>query len=145
MALEARMTMAEQDINDILPQLPPESSIIATTYTGPVTGWTDCANLDGRALIGAGLYNDPVLGEISYSIGDTVGAAAVQLSVDEMPSHSHKQPGRRLMLDRAGEAVFIDPRYTGITDHAPPTAATGGSEPHENRMPYQAVRFLCKN
>lgn len=95
----------------------------ATTLTVP-----DLRNL---FLVGAGL---------DYSLADTGGLAAVTLTIDHMPVHSHTYYAPTFNIDV--ESVGV-PDPTGVGQPAIPeqTTATGGDEPHENRPPYYAVRY----
>jgi microcystin-dependent protein len=48
-------------------------------------------DLQGRVVLGAGSYLDPVLQMTKRSVGELLGAAAHKLTVDEMPVHNHVQ------------------------------------------------------
>lgn len=143
--LETRMANAEREIEDLRDQLPPPNSMIATTYTGAVDGWSDCLNLAGRTLIGTGTYNDPVLGALSYSLGDTGGAAAVQLTIEQMPRHRHATVHASSSRGRGNTENGWWSGWTAAEANTGLSSAEGNDQPHENRMPFQAVRFLCKN
>ena len=68
-----------------------------------------------------------------HAAGSTGGEETHQLTVDEMPSHTHKQSiGGEPSY---GNACFKD-RYDSIGED---TGAAGGDQPHNNMPPYLSV------
>ncbi len=108
------------------------------------TGWHICdgsagtPNLLDRFIVGAGS---------SYGVGETGGTAQVTLTLDQIPAHTHSYSdkytdGNRDNGTHAWNATTDkDPRY--VTENKI-TGATGGNQPHENRPPYYALAFICK-
>lgn len=101
-------------------------------------GWSLCDGTNGtpdlqdRFVVGAGSQ---------YSVDDTGGEEQHQLSVGEMPSHSHTftnnsagnvGPGGDAEEAGAGETATIN------------TSTEGGDQPHENRPPYYALAYIQK-
>lgn len=78
-----------------------------------------------------------VAGSGTYSLGDSGGESAHELTTSEMPSHSHTYlpPVVDLDLEALGVPDILAARL------GPPTAtgSTGGGNAHENRPPFYAV------
>ncbi|MDB4915810.1 MAG: Tail Collar protein [Gemmatimonadetes bacterium] len=119
-------------------------SLLGTTYGGDGRTTYALPDLRGRAALAADNNN--------FFLGQQDGVETVALLQTEMPVHFHNalassntanvnspSPSRMLARSRGGNA------YQGVvnlTQMAPETLApTGGSTPHNNMMPYLAVRF----
>lgn len=64
--------------------------VIGTTYgVGDGSTTFNLPDAQGRALVGAGSYTDPVSGAISRTLGTALGAEKHQLSSAELASHGH--------------------------------------------------------
>lgn len=116
----------------------------------------------GRVLMSAGTYTDSN-GTVTYKAGETGGERMHQLTVGEMPSHSHKMlSDTDATLHAQGDpwaggsyaarAAFIsswDESYHLEGSTVPPTiASTGGmgsSLPHNNLPPYRVVYLFLRN
>jgi len=102
-------------------------------------GWTLCDGTDGtpdlqdRFIVGAGA---------SYNVNDTGGTNSVQLTLNQIPSHSHSYQTK------------VEPN-TGIYDgtgldgddgstNTRQTSTEGGDQAHENRPPYYALAYIQK-
>jgi len=118
----------------------PEGGIIM--WSGSVDnvpdGWTLCDGTDGapdlknRFVAGAGG---------AYSVGETGGAAQVQLSVSEIPPHSHTVSNigpNSKPYSPYGDSGAYDTGGTMSTDSA------GGDEAHENRPPFYALAYIMR-
>jgi len=98
-------------------------------------GWTLCdgsgdtPDLTDRFVVGSGS---------GYSVGDTGGTDSVQLSVEEIPSHSHSEQVRSGPSSDHGAGGG----YEDLTTQQ--TGETGGDQPHENRPPFYALAFIMK-
>jgi len=107
-------------------------------------------DMQSRAIIGAGTGS----GLSSYGVNASGGLEAVQLTIAEMPAHSHTDTGHvhtegstipTAITIGAGvpaPAAIGSPSITGsssanLTD-------TGGDGEHENRMPYRALRWCIQ-
>jgi microcystin-dependent protein len=126
-------------------------SILGTTYGG--NGQTTFAlpNLQGAAPIGQGQG----LGLSSYALGQTGGTSTVTLAANQMPSHTHNAVG----TDGSGtaaspaNAIWASPSIdrdinfyegasaTTVNMNGAALALLGGSQAHNNLMPYQAQNF----
>lgn len=121
--------------------------LIGTTYGGNGTTNFALPNLCGRVPMHAGQG-----GGLSARVrGETGGVEQVTLSTQQIPVHTHRliastgagnanTPQNNLIADGPAQA-FLE--AAPDTQLAPVAAApVGGSQPHENRMPYLAVSFI---
>jgi microcystin-dependent protein len=119
-------------------------SLLGTTYGGNGQTTFQLPNLQGRTPIHLGG---------GHNLGEAGGAAAHTLSVNEIPTHTHvinasnniaatPDPTNAYL---ASTAAAVGPVYGGAAQLVAmsPLAltSTGGSQAHENRMPYLAVGF----
>ena len=109
------------------------------------SGWALCNGqvLDGqptpdlrdRFIIGAGA---------TYSLGNTGGLSAVQLTISEMPAHNHTAAIRSYTVGGGGNGPWP---IVGGTVNAGGSISmnnTGGDQPHENRPPYYALAYIMR-
>ena len=79
----------------------------------------------------------------TYAAGSTGGEAEHTLTVDEMPSHTHSPlffgSGDVLGINADGYGTVRLKYESGASSTNISTAATGGSQPHNNMPPYLAV------
>ena len=118
-------------------------ALIGNTYGGD--GVTNFALPDLRGRI-------PVDQGAGYTIGQKGGAETVTLAPGEMPAHSHpatatSQVGGTVSNPQGN--VWANWNGLQYSDQAPNaqmnagvTTSAGGSQPHDNMMPYQAVNFI---
>ena len=117
-------------------------SILGTMYGG--NGSTNFAlpNLQGRVPIH--------VQDQAHTQGESAGANTVTLGIQQLPTHIHvvqgnsqtgdtNSPTGNTFADAVGQ-IYIE---EGNLDTMQPATLTsvGGSQPHENRMPYLAVNF----
>jgi microcystin-dependent protein len=121
-------------------------TLIGTTYGGDGQETFGLPNLQGRL---------PVHQGNGLTIGEAAGVESVTLTTQQMPTHNHT------MLGSTAGASSSDPtnavpaslpqqvnRTAYGTDPPPtsldPTSLTpdGGSQPHDNMMPYLAISFI---
>ena len=127
-------------------------ALIGTTYGGNGQTTFNLPDLRGRVAIsqgqGPGLSN--------YVIGQVAGSEQVTLNANQMAGHTHAlmgtsadatspNPASTVVLGStvetvnvyttpsAGNVIGLDPRSIGTS---------GGSQPHENRQPYQTINYL---
>lgn len=135
-------------------------ALIGITYGGDARTTFAVPDLRGRLPVGQGQG----AGLTNRVLGQQGGASAVQLTVANTPSHSHtftvsgnsgttNTPAANVALavpaPQAGGTIYAyvsptaSPAPTLQTfDPATVTAATGGSQSHNNLMPYQAVNYI---
>lgn len=109
-------------------------------------GWLLCdgtngtPDLRGKTLIGTGTISDN-WGTITYILGNSGGERLHKLTIEEMPSHSHKtKMGDGYQgtgwIDQSGESYYgwLD-GYIGFS---------GGDKPHNVMQPYMVVNYIIK-
>lgn len=102
-----------------------------TSKTGPF--WEVYTDMEGRFPLG-------VSG--SYALNSTGGAATHDLSISEIPGHTHSVsiPGDVAGVDTANSLAI---QGDGVTNMQPfTTGSTGGGTAHNNMPPYRAVHFI---
>ena len=123
--------------------------LIGTTYGGDGQTTFALPNLQSRVLIhqgqGPGLSN--------YVIGQNAGVETVTLTTSQIPIHNHaaecsssagsqSSPVGNLW---AGDAAGLTAEYSNTQNGQMSAAAigqSGGSQPHENRMPFLAMNYI---
>ena len=98
-------------------------------------GWRECTDLRGRFPLG---WNPD--DEDFNQLGKEGGAKTHTLTIDEMPSHSHKVPlfaGGSATGNRDGHPDNrIDDNRT-VDSHR-----VGGNQPHNNMPPYRIIKYI---
>jgi microcystin-dependent protein len=129
--------------NDTLFQL------IGTTYGGDGQSTFCLPDLQGRVPLhsgqGSGLSQN-------YIQGETGGVEEVTLTVQQMPTHSHglqAETGGGTSANAAGKVPAASPSVQLYTQDVGSVALNpaavgpaGGSQPHDNHMPYLAVNYI---
>jgi microcystin-dependent protein len=124
-------------------------NLIGTTYGGDGQETFALPDLRGRVPIhmgrGTGLTQ-------TYVIGEAAGAEEVTLNGQQLPQHSHAMmasTGPGVSPNPAGNVVGSPPAVTLFKREVPERAMApsmvlpvGGSQPHENRMPYLAITYI---
>ena len=122
-------------------------NLIGTTYGGNGTSNFALPNLAARVPIHYGQGQSS-----SYVMGQLAGTPTVTLNGNQIPSHNH---GFVASTSNGGQAspqnAFVA-SPTGVKEWLPHPAVaamnsssilnTGGSQPHENMMPYLVVTFI---
>lgn len=94
-------------------------------------------DLRSRLPIGIG---DGSNGLTVRALGAQAGTETHQLTVPEMPSHTHTYETVAVpTADLAGELPFIEPTITPAV-----TGATGGDQAHNNMPPFHALGFAIR-
>jgi microcystin-dependent protein len=117
-------------------------NLIGTTYGGD--GQTNFAlpNLQGRI---------PVHVDANNPLGQMTGSESVTLTVNQIPNHSHAALAQTAVGNQASPTNSVWANSTLNQFTAGPAAnpmnaqnvlPAGGSQPHENMMPYLAVNFV---
>jgi microcystin-dependent protein len=121
-------------------------SLLGTTYGGNGQTTFGLPNLQGIAPIHPG--QGPGLS--LYDLGETSGSSSITLLQNEIPAHSHTFGAINAIGDSNNPSGAIPARVIGETPYtsvAPNTALSttivpsGGSQPHNNMMPYLVVNF----
>jgi microcystin-dependent protein len=124
-------------------------SLLGTTYGGDGKTTFALPDLQGNAPMFWG--QGPGLS--LYDLGQTGGSPTVTLIDSEMPSHSHSvmafpnpgnvntpDPTLALARSKGGSAYKLPPQT--LVNFAPEAlGVTGGSQPHNNLMPYLTLNF----
>jgi microcystin-dependent protein len=124
-------------------------NLIGTTYGGDGQNTFALPNLQSRVIIhqgqGPGLSN--------YIIGENAGVETVTVTSAQLPIHNHtancsssagsesSPVGHIWSADAAG----LTAEYSNIQNGQMNAAAigqSGGSQPHENRMPFLAMNYI---
>ena len=122
-------------------------SLLGTTYGGDGQNTFGLPDLRGRIPVHTGASP----GGSTYQQGETGGAEQVTLTTAQLPSHSHTPLGQSANGAAAPTNSFWAASATQsiYTDQAPSlnmnSAAignTGGSQPHENMMPFVGLNFI---
>ena len=123
-------------------------NLIGTTYGGDGQVTFALPNLQGRVPMHQGTNSQ---GQGTYVLGEMAGTETVTLIGNQMPAHSH-------ILNASSTGGIDNPAgafWGGSTSGKPYNAAAGtltmspqcisangGSQPHDNLVPYQAVSFI---
>lgn len=100
------------------------------------TGWALCDGEDGRPdlrdrfVLGAGT---------SHAVGEMGGAEEVTLTVEQMPSHTHRQKSAWSTSNQNNQG----PYSVSVPDTGD-TGSTGGDKPHPNMPPYYTLCYIIK-
>ena len=117
-------------------------ALLGTVYGG--NGQTNFAlpNLRGRV---------PVHEGNGHNLGEAAGSTSVTVNIQQLPTHLHFVNGPTLQADTNAAANHVLGLASGrnYTDPAAlttlgPTSVTsvGGSQPHNNMMPYLVLNFI---
>lgn len=90
-------------------------------------------NLQTRVPVGAG-------GE--FALGATGGEAEHTLTVDEMPSHTHRAYARNWEAVMGAGTGLAGNYNNEINEEGWGIQPTGGSQPHNNMQPYTVVNYI---
>jgi microcystin-dependent protein len=123
-------------------------TLIGTMYGGDGQETFNLPDMQGRAPIHAGTGTDG----INYQQAEKAGVESVTLTIQQIPVHSHS------LLGTLEPATKVEPTgallgTSGVVNYARETApnnnmnansltAVGGSQPHDNMMPYLVITFI---
>ena len=121
-------------------------NLIGTTYGGDGQNTFALPDLQGRLPVHMGTG-----GGGTYTLAQTAGAESVTLTGPQLPPHSHPlgtasaattaSPAGAVPADAAAIKVYGPPTsLVGMTDTT--DGGTGGSQPHDNLMPYLCINFI---
>jgi microcystin-dependent protein len=134
-------------------------NVIGTSYgVGDGVFTFTLPNAAGRTTVARGTYTDSVLGSVTRTITQMIGAAAHILTSGEMPSHTHTQDahGHTIYGGGGGGASLANNQpvlgalsgaldYTNVVrDSTAVNQNTGGGGSHNNMQPSLVVLKLIK-
>jgi microcystin-dependent protein len=124
-------------------------NLIGTTYGGDGQETFALPDLQGRVPIHAG--QGPGISQ-NYQLGQKAGAESVLLTTQQIPSHSHawlasNDPSNSLIPTNnvVSTPLNITPYFAGnasVPLNASSLQPAGGSQPHDNMIPYLVVSFI---
>lgn len=116
-------------------------ALLGTTYGG--NGQTTFAlpNLRGRV---------PIHMSNTHNLGEAAGSTSVTVNIQQMPQHLHTLQGTQTNADAAlptnhllGRTSSLYTSPNALTTLAPASVTNvGGSQPHNNMMPYLVLNFV---
>ena len=123
-------------------------NLIGTTYGGDGQSFFKLPDLRGRIPVSAGQ------GLSNYILGQTGGVETVTLVTSQLPVHTHPPgalstagnadaPANNVVAwaQAAGNSRYSTDAATG-TMNAGIIGAAGGSQPHDNMLPYQCINYI---
>ena len=122
-------------------------NLIGTTYGGDGQSTFALPNLCGRLPMHMGTASSGN----TYQLAETGGVEQVTLTVQQIPQHNHAPlavagSGNQSTPQNGVWAGAASSIYTSNAPSAPVNAtlgqSTGGSQPHDNLMPFLAVSFI---
>jgi len=122
-------------------------ALIGTTYGGDGLNTFALPDLQGRIPVHMG--NGP--GLTPRIIGELSGSENVTLTTSQLPAHTHapqahsangSQSSPQNALWAGAPAASYSANPAAIAMNSTLIAATGGSQPHTNVMPFQAINFI---
>jgi microcystin-dependent protein len=117
-------------------------ALLGTTYGG--NGQTNFAlpNLRGRV---------PIHMSAAHSLGEAAGSTSVTVNIQQLPTHTHLLQGSGTAGDTPSPTSTVLAQSPTLI-YGPPSALTtlnpinvtsvGGSQPHNNMMPYLVLNFI---
>ncbi len=129
-----------------------KGTIVAWSGTTPPAGWALCngeaetPDLRGRFILGwdpRGGKDGKVPGIDYNQLGGSGGNQIHQLSVGELPTHTHKFCANVNAYRKFDTADGNEPGNFG-GEACPDTAGAGGNEPHNNMPPYYVLAYIMK-
>jgi microcystin-dependent protein len=124
-------------------------AVLGTTYGGDGINTFALPDLRSRVPIHQG--QGPGLG--IYVLGQQAGSEMVQLTSAQIPSHNHQGQGVANSSNSQNPSGAVWANATGDTPYQTGTVgegimaagaigSAGGSQPHTNIMPYQAINYI---
>lgn len=122
-------------------------ALIGTTYGGDGVTHFALPDLQGRLPLHMG--QNPVTGT-TYVLAEKSGSETVTLVQQQLPMHTHsvrvssqpgtvKTPGNNVWAQKIAEFTKNAPT---ISMNASTVSFVGGSQPHENMMPFGVISFI---
>jgi microcystin-dependent protein len=123
-------------------------TLIGTTYGGDGQSTFALPDLRGRIPVHAGQAG----GLQNYTLGEKAGAETVTLGTSQVPIHTHaflastavansNTPANQIPAQSTQRAIYYED-VPQVPLAASVLQPAGGSQPHENMMPYLGVSFI---
>lgn len=124
-------------------------TLIGTTYGGDGQETFALPNLQSRIPIHAG--QGPGISQ-SYQLGEAAGVEQVTLTMQQIPTHNHPffastaasnslTPTDQVLGQSTQRAIYFEATTTtNLAGNA--LVAQGGSQPHDNMMPFLCINFI---
>ena len=124
-------------------------TLIGTTYGGDGQETFALPNLQSRIPIHAG--QGPGISQ-SYQLGEAAGVEQVTLTMQQIPTHNHPfsastaasnslTPTNQVLAQSTQRAIYFEATTTtNLAGNA--LVAQGGSQPHDNMMPFLCINFI---
>ena len=114
-----------------------DHSIILTDQDCAIIGdnWKRYEALNGKMPLASGAHTDDRKDSRTFDVGQTGGTYQHQLTVPEMPSHTHAG----IFVNGTPDADHGDDEIVRFKRDR--TGATGGNESHNNMPPYRVLNF----
>lgn len=119
--------------------------LIGTTYGGDGQSTFSLPDLRGRV---------PIHFSSTYQLAESFGSESETLTVNQIPNHNHSviangtsasSPSPKGTLparNPAADQYTTDTSVGFVNLHPGTVALTGGSQPHENMMPFLGIHFI---
>lgn len=124
-------------------------TLIGTTYGGDGQETFGLPDLQGRVPVHAG--QGPSITQ-NYQLGEKAGSEQVTLTTQQLPIHNHgwlasNDPSNSLIptSNVVSTPLNITPYFAGAASvplNAQSLQPVGGSQPHDNMMPFLCVNFI---
>ena len=125
-------------------------TLLGTTYGGDGQSTFALPNLSSRVPVHAG--SGP--GGVTRTLAESGGAESVTLTTNQLPTHTHAAtcvsgtntgsaatPANNVWASQAAVAVYANQPPTKNLN-AGAVSPVGGSQPHDNMMPYLPINFI---
>ena len=119
-------------------------NLIGTTYGGDGQTTFALPNLQSRVPIHVGP---------GFALGQSGGTESVTLTTSQIPAHSHvplcfatagdsDKPDNNFWAGATGTTIYDNTNPPSIGMAAAAVASTGGSQPHDNMIPFLVINFI---
>lgn len=118
-------------------------TLLGTTYGGDGVNTFGLPDLRGRV---------PIHKDATHPLGQRAGSETVTLLASQLPVHTHLAAAQKAAGTASGPANAVwagtaannySTTVTGLSNMSPAAiSSVGGSQPHENMMPYLTVSFI---
>ena len=124
-------------------------SLLGTQFGGDGRSTFGLPNLQGSLAIGQGQGPGLQL----YDIGEVGGSPSVTLLASNAPTHNHSVLAGKLAADKntpsgnvlaasSNPQIYSNAATPPLTPMSPSISLVGGSQPHNNMMPYLGLQWI---